>query len=130
MAMSVRITVAVAKRLGRRRSSLGELHRPTLTPAPVVASIGSICSTRRAAINELSTPRVISSTDQKIDGTGLEPQLQPADVAADERDVQQRADDQSETDDDDDLDEQRRDEPPRGRADRPQQASASSPSGT
>src|SRR6056297_3761599 len=39
-----------------------ELHVPT--PCPVVASIGSICSTRRAASRELATPSRISSTDQ------------------------------------------------------------------
>ncbi len=42
----------------------GELHEPT--PCPVVASIGSILSTRRAATSELSTPSDSRSTDQKI----------------------------------------------------------------
>ncbi len=41
-----------------------ELHDPT--PWPVVASIGSMLSTRRAATSELSTPSDSRSTDQKI----------------------------------------------------------------
>ncbi len=42
----------------------GEIHTPT--PAPVVASIGSMRKTRRAATNELATPSVSNSTDQKM----------------------------------------------------------------
>ena len=97
----------------------GDLHRPS--PAPVVASMGSMRSTRRTATRALSTPSAKSSARPEHDGAGLEAQGDRADGLGGQRRVEGDADPDADDEDEGDLEEQGAHQGRTGRADGPQQ---------
>ena len=128
-AIRLRMTVATAKRPGRRRSSAQ--RQPHRTPPPVVASIGSMASTCRAATSALATPeRQQQAPHQNATAaTSKRSASEPTSTRVQRR-VERGADDEPAADHDHHLHEQRPHEHRRPAHPSPGAASARAPSGT
>ena len=118
-AMSVRIAVATTKRPGTPpQLAKGQLHR---APPPVVASIGSMARTRRAAATALTSPRTSNRAAQMSTARGSKLSDERSDRGLRERREEQRAQHDAAADDDQHLHQERSHQHARRRADRAQQ---------